>query len=205
MNLKEHILDEIELHSSLLDEGISCLLHTILFVRAPGSIKHPEDAYCRHLAPLVYAKCGDTSIDSNVIHALADLKRSLVEVGPNLRRGNINLSFYVEKENKGIFGFGSEKVKAVFERWRVPVLVNEIRTDNASELERTHILDSSREAVASRMMKIIVDVNIYCDHIPADVYHYEIDGTNGGNEDSEQSMVTRFMSPVSLASLSQKL
>ena len=38
----------------------------------------------------------------------------------------------------------------------------------------THILDSSREAVASRMMKIIVDVNIYCDHIPADVYHYEI-------------------------------
>ena len=56
--------------------------------------------------------------------------------------GNINLSFYVEKENKGIFGFGSEKVKAVFERWRVPVLVNEIRTDNASELERKYSIVS---------------------------------------------------------------
>ena len=37
MNLKEHCLDEIELHSSLIDEGIACLLHTILIVRAPGN------------------------------------------------------------------------------------------------------------------------------------------------------------------------
>jgi hypothetical protein len=36
MNLKEIILDEMELHSSLLEEGISCLLHTTLFVRSPG-------------------------------------------------------------------------------------------------------------------------------------------------------------------------
>ena len=30
-------MDEIELHSSLIDEGIACLLHTILIVRAPGN------------------------------------------------------------------------------------------------------------------------------------------------------------------------
>ena len=36
MNLKEHCLDEIELHTSLVKEGIGCLLHTILTIRAPG-------------------------------------------------------------------------------------------------------------------------------------------------------------------------
>ena len=33
MNLKEHCLDEIELHTSLVKEGIGCLLHTILTIR----------------------------------------------------------------------------------------------------------------------------------------------------------------------------
>lgn len=38
MNLKEVALDEMELHNSLLEEGLSCLLHTTLFVRSPGSV-----------------------------------------------------------------------------------------------------------------------------------------------------------------------
>lgn len=39
MNLKEITLEELELHSYFYEEGISCLLHTILFVRAPGSVR----------------------------------------------------------------------------------------------------------------------------------------------------------------------
>jgi hypothetical protein len=55
MNLKEFSLEEIELHASLIDEGIACLLHTILFVRAPGKFR-PEDCFCKNLAPLVYVQ-----------------------------------------------------------------------------------------------------------------------------------------------------
>jgi hypothetical protein len=39
MNLKEITLEELELHSYFYEEGLSCLLHTILFVRAPGPVR----------------------------------------------------------------------------------------------------------------------------------------------------------------------
>jgi hypothetical protein len=33
MNLKEVSLEEMELHSTLMGEGLSALIHTILFIR----------------------------------------------------------------------------------------------------------------------------------------------------------------------------
>ena len=45
MNIKEITLDEIELNSVFVEEGLSALLHTILFVRAPNLVK-PEDHNC---------------------------------------------------------------------------------------------------------------------------------------------------------------
>ena len=51
------------------------------------------------------AKCGGDDVDSSVLTALEDLKESLVEVGPNLARGILNLSFYVIRENKTLFGY----------------------------------------------------------------------------------------------------
>lgn len=39
MNIKEIRLEELELHSYLYEEGLSCLLNTILFVRAPGPVR----------------------------------------------------------------------------------------------------------------------------------------------------------------------
>lgn len=39
MNIKEVRLEELELHSYLLEEGLNCLLNTILFVRAPGPVR----------------------------------------------------------------------------------------------------------------------------------------------------------------------
>ena len=55
MNVKEVSLREMELHADLYEEGLSCLLHTILFVRAPGPVR-PQDAHCQKIAPLTYAK-----------------------------------------------------------------------------------------------------------------------------------------------------
>ena len=130
------------------------------------------------------------------MNALHELKHSLIEVGPNLYRGVITLSFHLIRENRGtltftfiiissyatyllkllnmtyrrssvfitnflgLFGFYSNSVKQIFERWRIPVLVNQssitLRKDDASELERIRLFDSSREAVVARMMKIIM-------------------------------------------------
>jgi hypothetical protein len=210
MNLKEHCLDEIELHSSLVDEGIGCLLHTILIVRAPAKFV-PEDVFCRSLSPLVYAKCGGEDVDNSVIRALEQLKESLEEVGPNLYRGTIVLSFYLLKENKAFLGLYSESKKHVFERWRIPVLVDKapitMRRDDASQIERNRMFDSCRQEVMSRMMKIIVDVNLACDHVPVELYEYEIDAAASQTLDNQSSMMTRIISssPVTMRSLSQNL
>ena len=64
MNSKEVALEEIELHRSLLDEGLSALLHSIIFIRAPCGVK-PEDTRCKLLEPLVYARCG-SDVNSSV-------------------------------------------------------------------------------------------------------------------------------------------
>jgi hypothetical protein len=71
MNIKEITLEELELHSYFYEEGLSCLLHTILFVRAPGSVRpqvrallfddndeiiYSQDAHCKRIIPLTYAK-----------------------------------------------------------------------------------------------------------------------------------------------------
>lgn len=203
-------MDEIELHSSLIDEGIACLLHTILIVRAPARFV-PEDVECRRLSPLVYAKCGGEDVGNSVIRALQQLRESLEEVGPSLYRGTIVLSFYLLKENKAFLGLYSESKKHVFERWRIPVLVNQapitLRRDDASELERKRIFDSSRQEVMSRMMKIIVDVNLACDHVPVELYEYEIDAAASQTPESQGSMMTRIISssPVTMRSLSQNL
>jgi hypothetical protein len=39
MNLKQITLDEMELPATLCEEGLACLLHTILFIRAPGPVR----------------------------------------------------------------------------------------------------------------------------------------------------------------------
>lgn len=53
MNLKEITLEELELHSYFYEEGLSCLLHTILFVRAPGSVRPKVFRESNHLIILI--------------------------------------------------------------------------------------------------------------------------------------------------------
>ena len=68
MNLKEVTLEEIELHRSVLEEGLSSLLHSIIFVRAPSGVR-PEEHRCAILEPLVYAKCSG-EVDLSVTNAV---------------------------------------------------------------------------------------------------------------------------------------
>ncbi|CAM9760829.1 unnamed protein product [Choristocarpus tenellus] len=42
MNLKEHVLEELELHEYYVRDALQCLLHTVLFIRAPGALRPRE-------------------------------------------------------------------------------------------------------------------------------------------------------------------
>lgn len=64
-NVREIKLPEVTIEIKYLDETLSSLLHTILFLRAPNIIK-AKNVLCEELSPLIYAKCGAQDIDKIV-------------------------------------------------------------------------------------------------------------------------------------------
>lgn len=128
MNLKEVSIDELELHNYFIEEGVSSLLHTILFVRAPNFVK-PEDYNCKRLSPLTFAKCGPVDVDQTVKVAIDVLLKVQIPVGPNLSKGVILLSFFERRVVKGYFGLTSHEEKVYFERWKIPILANNSSID----------------------------------------------------------------------------
>ena len=123
MNIKEICLEEIEIHTSLVEETIHCLLHTVIFLRHPKKVT-PDDMSCTLLAPLTYAKCNIKSIDNDVRHSVDVFNRSMTNIGPNISRGVIHLSYYEVSEQKGFFGLTSTTQKVYFERWKIPIIVS---------------------------------------------------------------------------------
>ncbi|CBN79615.1 conserved unknown protein [Ectocarpus siliculosus] len=121
MNLKEHVLEELELHEYYVRDALQCLLHTILFVRAPGSLR-PRESHCENFG-LSFARCGARDVDVAVDGALEDFWRSLRPAGPDLSKGWIAVSFFMRREKKS-FGLFLKEEKVVWEQWVVPVLVN---------------------------------------------------------------------------------
>ncbi len=100
MNGREIVLRELEVHAALLEEALSCVLHSLLFLRCPRKTT-PEDVALQLLAPLTYAKCGGKAVDGDVKRAIESLKITLEHVGPNLSRGALTLAYFVRSELKG--------------------------------------------------------------------------------------------------------
>ena len=158
MNLKEITLDEIELHEALLEEGASALVHTILFLRAPNIVK-PMDHVCERLAPLRYAKCGPSDVDEEVTAVVHALRQSLTPVGPYLAKGMILCSFFERRETKGFFGLVSNHENVYFERWLIPVVVDQRSLSSSPsghltlglEHERQCLFDTARDMVTQHL------------------------------------------------------
>ena len=142
----------------------------------------PADVHCKKISPLTYAKCGNDHVENSVIDAIAQFKKSLIQVGPGLSRGVVILSFYEKRENKGFFGMLTTQEKVYFERWRFPILVNENplesssggRTADSNREYRHRVYETAREEVKQRMLCIFENANSSVDHVPASAYEFEI-------------------------------
>lgn len=203
MNIKEITLDEIELQSSFIEEGISALLHTILFVRAPNQVK-PEDYICQRLAPLTFARCGSSDVDKAVKDALELLDKTRTPVGPNLSKSIVLLTFFEKREIKGFFGLLSNQEKVCFERWKIPVVVNEHPIPSKSNhrehmdydsinFERQHIFDHARNQVQARILTILETANGSVDHVPPTLYEYELQASAANDRGVGGSLVSRLI------------
>lgn len=213
MNLKEIELEDTELPVNIIKEGVSSLLHTLLFLRAPNQIKA-----CDEFIPklgLCYLKCGNginnlqtsdefvpviasEEVEESVILALKSMLNCLTTVGPNLYRGIIIISFYEYRSSRSFLGLMNNLEKVVFERWKIPILVNEniIPSNNPITNPNMEILQA-RENIQSKILQIIEFAG-YVDHVP-NSYEYAIEAGFSG-EKREASMVAKLINSPSLLS-----
>ncbi|CAM9420720.1 unnamed protein product, partial [Phaeothamnion confervicola] len=189
MNLKEHILEELELHEFQLREALQCLLHTILFIRAPGPVE-PREAHCEHF-DLTFARCGVRDIDKTVDDAIEQLLHdSLMDAGPDLAKGCITLSFFERRRGTAWLGLVPTEEKVVWEQWVIPVLVNKvpapIAQDQASGecmfafrakaelLAQQRLQETAEVLLHTRMRDIFGIANGPIDHVPPVMYEFEV-------------------------------
>ena len=156
----------------------------------------PEDHICERLAPIVYAKCGPCDVDNTVDEAIESLKSSLASVGPYLSKGIILISFFEKREIKGFFGLTSTIENIYFERWRIPVLIDErpllsssknyLQNDNndnynnenndniskeGAEAERKYFVDFALKIVQNRLINIL-EVRIFTNFLYHHMFYY---------------------------------
>ena len=149
---KEHTLTLIHFHSLFLEDALQAILHTLIFVRAPGQVR-ATDHQCIQLSPLMYSSCNLPSVDESIQSAIELVKNSLAkhnrQHNPIMSSshsvpGNpcftptplsssptrvipyqfdIIVSFFDRKEVKEYFGMVSRTENSYFEHWRIPVSI----------------------------------------------------------------------------------
>ena len=202
-SIKEHRLEEVELWGvDQAREALHCLLHTILFCRAPGPFK-PETVYLNHFE-LAYARVSGTSVRRNVERAVDALLApgGLQPAGPELLKGAVVLSFFNRRQSKAMFGLVKTEEKVVWEQWLLPVLVSTtprpLGDDDASRLERSRADADADALIHKRLSDIHALVNGPMDHIPDKMYEFEIAAGARAREHEERPRPSLF-SPPSLS------
>jgi hypothetical protein len=182
----------------------------------------PFDYFVPNLG-LSYCKCGNglqglgisndfvpviasEEVDDSVQCAIKTMiNSSLTVIGPHLYKGILIISFFENRSSKGFFGLVNNNEKIVFERWKIPILVNEnVIPNNTMNNASLSIVPApeillAREQIQLRILYII-DAASYVDHIPPSLYEYEIDAGITGEQKIEQSMVARLINSPSLLS-----
>lgn len=95
MNCREHPLPELELATNQVREALQCLLHTILFIRAPGPVV-PQDVHCEGF-DLTYTRIAGTGADTSMSansssHSTKSASNTSGNNSKNIHRNNSSAS-----------------------------------------------------------------------------------------------------------------
>ncbi|CAI5740054.1 unnamed protein product [Peronospora destructor] len=185
MSWKEHVLDEIPVAAEDVGDAVTCLLHTILFTRAPGPVR-PSEASCQAFPNITYALCAVGDVSRKVDHAVRSFEESAVVGGgssysigasssflmtpygqPSMtsmassnvrgaKNGYIVVTFFERKVKKALFGLMSNEEKTVFEKWILPVTVTS--SPAASQEERELCAGETEAALQNALLHILTAV-----------------------------------------------
>ena len=111
-------------------DALRAVLHTVLLSRALGRVT-PRELRLQSFPALGVASCGNAAVEQSVENALERFfAGGLQLVGPDLVRGELMVSFYESRRRAGLFGSAEERV--YWERWLVPVIVNQSASSRES-------------------------------------------------------------------------
>eukprot|EP01032_Pedospumella_encystans_P009756 gene9756-11464_t len=178
--LKEITLNDVRINTLYLEDSLSAILHTILFVRAPSAVKS-KDRTCTSLSPLIYATCGPKEVDKIIETSIEAFKKSLF-VSNGCMKGEVVLSFFDKREVKEYLGLFTRNETVCFESWRISIVLLDaggndgiaaLATGNVQQ-DKAAAYRSAYEQITNTMMSILEATNTATDHIPSSMYDYEI-------------------------------
>mmetsp|Transcript_2058 Transcript_2058/g.2767 ORF Transcript_2058/g.2767 Transcript_2058/m.2767 type:complete len:207 (+) Transcript_2058:114-734(+) len=203
----EHRLGDIEVTEFQAAPALQCLVHTLLFVRAPRPVC-PAEARCEQFN-LTYARCGcpeddrlvDNAIDNFLRPLLSTLKKSQGSEHSERKvpRACLTLSFFEKQEKKKNYFmnfFGAAEERVFFEKWIIPISI--IQTSPSNPYAGQHIAE---EMLRKQMYKVFEIVNDQVDHIPSKEYYFEISPAYRG-EKREPSNSRGLQSPSLIDNIS---
>ncbi|GLD92400.1 hypothetical protein PINS_up000933 [Pythium insidiosum] len=188
---RENVLGEIPVDESDLGDAVTCILHTILFTRAPGPVR-PSEATCHAFPAITYSLCAVGDVSRKVEQAVKGLEENLLgssslqdgaepfygrrqsspmtqyrghgqrESFNSVTTGCIVVAFFERKVKKALFGLMSNEEKVYFEKWVLPVAVASGTPSEDTERALQHALLHINSAVQT------------IDHIPNAMYDFEI-------------------------------
>ena len=111
----EHRLEELGLPLNGIKEALECLLHSILFIRLPGSVQPSE--VTGSLYPITYAHCNVPQVTLQVENTVLKLQRILERQNEVV----VIISFFERQVQKSLFGLMSNEAKLYWEHWVLPL------------------------------------------------------------------------------------
>jgi autophagy-related protein 101 len=220
MNCKENYLPELELSTGQVREALQCILHTILFIRSPGSVA-PRDVECEGFG-ITYPRIAsdnkssrpagtasipdplENDVDKKVDDAIESFLRKLSQIGPELMSGSLTLSFFERRASRQLFGLVSHEERVVFEQWILRVVVNNtprpISDDSAAVIERQRIQDTAEGMLRSVLFKIFEISGGAIEHLPPVMYEFEIHCAK--RADDRENVYSRVSNMPALINLS---
>jgi len=208
-------LPELELATGQVREALQCILHTILFIRSPGSVV-PQDVECdgfdltytRIASPLPGNSCQSstgmhTNVEKKVDDAIESFLRSLSQIGPELMSGCLVLSFFERRASKQLFGLVTHEERLVWEQWILRVVVNNtprpISDDSAAVIERQRIQDTADGGLRSVLVQVFEIAGGDINHVPPVMYEFEINSSKRADE--RENVYARVANMPSLINL----
>lgn len=178
MNYEHFQLDELGLEHFQVKEVLRCVLHSVVYQRALGTLPAVEEEST--LFEVAYLRVDHEAVRAAVEERL-DAFASSLDQGTHVQ-SQVDLSFYERRQRKGLLGLHHVEERVCWERWSLPLNVRTRPYHHSKEREEAHV--ALEHALVERLHDVVSFCSEKKDHLPpidalgADVLAFDVSATN---------------------------